>query len=91
MVCVFQVVFASFQVVSSGFKWWVDSFGFGFLSLFEIVLVVSSCFWLFWFVLVCFGCDELFKLFHVVFGSFSVQSFFGLYHLLEIRVMLILV
>ena len=75
-VCVFQVDFASFQVVSSGFEWWVDSFGFVFLSLFELVLVVSSCFWSFWIVLVCFGCDELFKLFHVVFGSLSVSKFF---------------
>ena len=65
-----------FLVVYGGLRWLVDSFWFGFLSLFELVLVVSICFWLFWIVLVCFGCDELFKLFNVVFASLSVSNNF---------------
>ena len=42
--CALLVVIGSFQVVSRGVKWWVDSFGFGCLTLFKPVLAVISCF-----------------------------------------------
>ena len=39
-----MVVIGSFQVVSRGFEWWVDAFGFGCVSLFETVCIVINCF-----------------------------------------------